>query len=84
MQNRVKIIDGNLKNCKWDEDYEQINYLSEEQQVSQQKEAEPGQEKPKGQEVSQQVPQPKNEEQRHNDSDDKPEVGEKALRQVRR
>ena len=48
MQNRVKIIDDNSKNCKWDEDYESIDYLSEEQWVSQQKEAKPGQEKPKG------------------------------------
>ena len=84
MQNRVKIIDGNSKNCKWGEDYEQIDYLSEEQWVSQQKEAEPGQEKPKGQEVSQQVPWPKEEEQQHDDSDDKPEVGNKALHQVGR
>ena len=48
MQNKVKIIDGNSKNCKWDEDYESIDYLSEEQWVSQQKEAKQGQEKPKG------------------------------------
>ena len=39
MQNKVKIIDGNSKNCKWDEDYKSIDYLSEEQWVSQQKEA---------------------------------------------
>ena len=47
MQNKVKIIDGN-SNCKWDEDYESIDYLSEEQWVSQQKEAKSGQEKIKG------------------------------------
>ena len=78
MQNRVKIIDGNSKNCKWDEDYEQIDYLSKEQWVSQQKEAEPGQVKPKGQEVSQQVPQEKGEEPRYAGDDDKPEVVEGA------
>ena len=84
MQNRVKKIDGNSKNYKWDGDYEQIDYLSKKKWVSQQKEAEPGQEKLKGQEVSQQVPRPKKEEQRHDDGDDKPEVGEKALHQMER
>ena len=79
MQNKVKIIDGNSKNCKWDEDYEQIDYLSEKQWLSQQKEAELGQEKSVGQEVSHQVPQLKREEeQQHDVNDDKPEEDERA------